>query len=204
MSRFVLLAAASALLSGCISLVPPAKTLPPRYTLNAADADDPGKKLDITLAVADARAEGAINTAKIAVKTGRNEIRYMPGGEWSDRAPRIFSLLLERSFEARGRLLAVSDLVALPTADYRLYADIEELNVDRTTDPSTAQVGYRVRLETRRGEVIGARSFDADVPVTGSDTRAAASAIDAAAARAASETAAWALGLIEAAEAGRS
>jgi len=188
------------LTAGCVSLVPPASKLPPRYTLTPERVGEQGPEIDATLAIADARAEGAYNTSKIAVLTGANEIRYLAEGEWSDRAPRIFSLLLERSIEERDRLLAVSDRVALPLADYVLYADMQNFNIDRTREPAVADVTYRVRLEGRRGRTLGARSFSAEKVVAGRKTQEAASAINEAAAQATSETAAWALDLIEQAE----
>jgi ABC-type uncharacterized transport system auxiliary subunit len=156
-----------------------------------------GEKLPVTLAVSDARSEASLNTSRIAVKTAPNEIRYLKGGEWSDRAPRIFSLLIERSFEAEGRLLAVSDRVALPVADYIFFADIEDLNVVRNDRDDVAFVTFRARLEDRRGRVLEARSFEAQHPVSDHSTQAAAMALNVAAGEAAAEAADWALTLIE-------
>jgi ABC-type uncharacterized transport system auxiliary subunit len=200
MIRLLTASAAAALLSGCISLVPEARDLPPRYTLEALDAVPVTSRLPVTLAVADARAEGAINTSKIAVRTATNEIRYMPDGEWSDRLPRIVSLLLERSVENQGRLLAVSDRVALPLANYVIYTDIQTFEADRTIEPQQAEVTFRLRLENRTGSVIGARRFSATERLTGTDTAAVAKALNAAAAEAANEAADWAVGVIEASE----
>lgn len=193
-----------ALVGGCISLVPPANKLPPRYTLDVLDVEPSGEKLPVTLAVADARAEGALNTSRIAVLTAPNELRYLPDAEWSDRAPRIFSLLLERSFEERGRLLAVSDRVALPVADYVIYADMQAFNIDRNVEPYIADVEFRVRLETRRGRVLGASGFSAERTVSSREITANASAISEAAAQATSEAADWALELIAEEQATRS
>ena len=67
--------------SGCINLISPAKNLPPRYTLSAADMAPEEPKIPATIAIADARVEGALNTAKIAVRTAPNELRYLADGE---------------------------------------------------------------------------------------------------------------------------
>lgn len=201
MIRLLTAISATALLSGCISLIPPASELPPRYVLTADEVEPAGPRIPVTLAIADARAEGALNTTKIAVLTAANEIRYMPDGEWSDRAPRVFSLLLERSFEERDQLLAVSDRVALPIANYTAYADIQNFQADRTKSPAVADVSFRVRLADQRGRTLGSKRFDAEETIGGNDTRATAAALNAAAARASAEVTAWALGLIEDAEA---
>ncbi|MEE4210065.1 MAG: ABC-type transport auxiliary lipoprotein family protein [Parvularcula sp.] len=197
MTRAVLILLALTL-TGCVSLIQPASTLPPRYTMNALDRPAAeGADLPVTLAISDARSEAALNTSRIAVKTAPNEIRYVKGGEWSDRAPRIFSLLVERSFEERGRLLAVSDRVALPVADYIFFADIQDLNVDRSDGSDIAIVSFRARLEDRRGRVLEAKRFRAEVSVTDHSTRAAAMAINEAAATVTAEAADWAIALIE-------
>lgn len=185
-------------LSGCISLISPANKLPPRYTLTALEVPASGPEYAVTLAIADARAEGALNTSRIAVRTAPNELRYMPEGEWSDRAPLLFSLLLERSFEARGQLLAVSDRVSLPIADYTLHTDIASMHLDRTGAQSEAIVTFRVRLETTKGRVVGAEGFSMRRPALADDTRSAAQAINEAAAAASRDAASWAMGLIAA------
>jgi ABC-type uncharacterized transport system auxiliary subunit len=190
-------------LTGCISLVPKASDLPPRYTLEAEPAVPVTSRLPVTLAVADARAEGAINTSKIAVRTAANEIRYMPSGEWSDRLPRIVSLLIERSAENQGRLLAVSDRVALPLADYVVYTDIQTFEADRTASPEQVDVVFRLRLENRTGSVLGAQRFSASRPLNSIDTAGVAGALNRAAAEASGEAADWMIGVIEAAEASR-
>lgn len=190
MIRFASLAA-TVLLTGCISLVPPAKELPPRFTLSALSVDAEGERLPVTLAIADARAEGAINTSKIAVRVAPNEIRYLPDGEWSDRVPRILSLLIERSAEEQARFLAVSDRVALPLADYILFTDIQHFEAVRHSDQESVEVTFRVRLENRTGRVLAARRFDATEPMRSDDTAGAAFALDAAAARATAELGAW-------------
>ena len=163
MIRFASLAAAM-LLVGCVSLIPPAKNLPPRYTLNAIEVSGDAERLPVTLAVADARAEGAINTSRIAVRTAPNEIRYLPEGEWAERVPRVFSQLVERTFEEQGRLLAVSDRVALPLADYVIFTDIQRFEAVRHLEDEVVEVTFRVRLENRTGRVLAARRFDGTLP----------------------------------------
>lgn len=200
MIRSLFLSCVALGLTACVSLVPPARTLPPRYTLTAAPAGQSEFKLPITLAISDARAEGAINTSRIAVRTGPNEIRYLPDGEWSDRTPRIFSVLVERSIEERAELLAVSDRVALPLADYILYTDIQHFEADRTSDPAVARVVFRARLETQSKQVLSSRRFEATAPISEISTRASAAALNAAAASATSDLAQWTLSTIERAE----
>jgi len=196
MRNLVAFGLSTVLLSGCISLIAPATKLPPRYTLSAIDLEPQGEKYPVTLAVSDARAEAALNSSRIAVKTAPNELRYLQDADWSDRAPRVFSVLMERSFEETGQLLAVSDRVALPLADYVFYTDIAEMNLDRTTSSDRAVISFRARVEDNRGMVLGARRFDAERTVDGRPVSSTAAALNDAAAQATADAAAWAVGLI--------
>ncbi|NRA30405.1 MAG: membrane integrity-associated transporter subunit PqiC [Parvularculaceae bacterium] len=200
--RTALILLATASLTGCISLISPATKLPPRYTLTAQEVSAQGPKYPVTLAIADARVEGALNTSKIAVRTAPNELRYLSEGDWSDRAPLLFSLLLERSFEERSQLLAVSDRVALPIANYTVFADISEMNLDRTGAQPLGKVTFRVRIQSGGGRVLGTEGFEATRVVSGDTTRDAATAINDAAAEATRDAVTWAMGVIAADQAG--
>lgn len=202
MSKFVLVLTALCL-SGCISLISPAKDLPPRYTLTAAPLTERGADIFATLAVADARAEGALNSSRIAVRTAPNELRYLPEGEWSDRAPLLMSLLVERSFEERGQLLAVADRVSLPISDYTVYIDMSSMHLDRTGTVPEADVVFRVRLESGRGRVLGTQRFAERREVREDTTQMAAQAINDAASVATRDAASWAMELIAKDQVGR-
>ena len=200
-----LLAGAGALLlAGCVSLLPEAEDLEARLGLDPGYGAAPtGVPLGVTLSVADPRAEDVFDTANVAVQTAPLQYEYLAGAEWTDRAPLLLGLFLERRLEATGAFTAVSDRVGLPVADYTLHTDVRALNVDRTAG-NGAEVAYGARLTNRRGETIGSRTFRAQVPVEGKGGGAVALALNAAAARVADETYAWARPLIEAdREAGR-
>ena len=194
-----ILAGASALtLAACVSVLPQAEDLEARLGLDAGfGAPVAAEPLGVTLSIADPRAEDVFDTANVAVKTGPLQYEYLAGAEWTDRAPILLELFLERRLGATGAFTAVGDRVALPVADYTLHTDVRALNLDRT-DGSLATVAYGARLTNRRNETVGTRVFRAQVPVAGNGNGAAAQALNAAAAEVADATYAWMLPLIEA------
>ena len=186
-----------ALLPGCVSLLPESGDLAPRLTLDAGEAGAPtGAPLGATLAIADPRSEAAFNTANVAVQRNPLQFEYLAGAEWTDRAPLLFGLFLERAFENEGRYAAVGDRVALPVADFTLLTDIRALHLDQTPDRNHALVAYGSRLIDRRGTTLGSRIFRAEVPLDARNNAAAVRAFNDAARSAAAETIAWAEPLV--------
>ena len=194
--RLPLLAALLAL-PACVSILPESGDLSPRLTLDAGEAGAPtGAPLGATLAIADPRSEAAFNTANVAVQTNPLQYEYLAGAEWTDRAPLLFGLFLERAFENEQRYDAVGDRVALPVADFTLLTDIRAMHLDQTDRRNHAIVAYGARLTDRRGATLGSRIFRAEVPLGSRSNDAAVLALNEAARRAAEETIAWTAPLV--------
>ena len=197
MTRLLILAALLPL-SACVSLLPEGGDLAPRLSLEAGQPTDaPGAPLGVSLAVTDPRTEAVFNTANVAVQTSPLQYEYLAGAEWTDRAPQLLGLFLERRFENTRRFAAVGDRVALPVADYALLTDIRAINLDRTTGDRKAVVAYGARIVDRRGRSLGNRIFRAEAAADGNGNDAAVRALNAAARQVADETIAWSIALIE-------
>ena len=180
------------LLPACVSVLPESGDLAPRLTLDAGEPSAASAApLGASLAIADPRSEAAFNTANVAVQTSPLQFEYLAGAEWTDRAPLLFGLFLERSFENTGRYTAVGDRVALPVADFTLQTDIRALHLDQTAGRSRAIVAFGARLTDRRGGTLGNRIFRAEVPLDGRDNDAAVRALNEAARQATSEVIGW-------------
>ncbi|MBB4657764.1 ABC-type transport auxiliary lipoprotein family protein [Parvularcula dongshanensis] len=185
------------LLCGCASFLPSSDDLAPRLSLDAGSARAPrGETLPVTLSVADPRSEAVFNTSSVAVQTSPLQYGYLSGAEWTDRAPLMLGLFLERSFENTGLFAAVGDQVSLPVSDYALLTDIRAMHLDRTGGESRAVIAYGARLQSRRGATIGSEIFREEVPVVGTGNDAAVTALNAAAQRIADRTLDWMLPLI--------
>ena len=197
-----ILAGASALtLAACVSVLPQAEDLEARLGLDAGfGAPVAAEPLGVTLSIADPRAEDVFDTANVAVKTGPLQYEYLAGAEWTDRAPILLELFLERRLSATGAFTAVGDRVALPIADYTLHTDIRALNVDATGGGRTAEVALGARLTNVRNETVGTRAFTAEVPVDGRGGGAVALALNEAIASVTDQAFAWMRPTIEEAQ----
>ena len=179
-------------LPACVSLLPESGDLSPRLTLDAGEpAAAVGAPLGASLAIADPRSEAAFNTANVAVQTNPLQYEYLAGAEWTDRAPLLFGLFLERSFENTSRYTAVGDRVALPVADFTLQTDIRALHLDQTGETARAVVAFGARLTNRRGETLGTRIFRAEAPLDARNNDAAVRALNDAARQATDAAIAW-------------
>ena len=103
--------------SGCVSLLPETAPPKPRYHISAIEAPKlEGPSVDWSLVVEDPRTTRIYDSVRIAVSTAPGKIEYFAGGEWADRAPRLFQTAIVQTFEDSGRILAVGDRAALPSA----------------------------------------------------------------------------------------
>lgn len=198
MFKTIILGASGLCLTACVSLLPKGEDLEARLGLDPGwGAEVSAAPLGVTLSVADPRAEDVFDTPNVAVLTGPLQYEYLSGAEWTDRAPILLGLFLERRLGGTDAFTAVGDRVALPVADYTLHTDIRALNLDVTSGRS-ANVAFGARLTNRRNETLGTRVFRANTPVDGNANGAAAGALNEAAAQLTDQTFDWMRPLIEA------
>lgn len=199
----VLLVAAAAGLSGCVSLLPDSGELPPRLRLEAsAPIDSVAAPVDVALVINDPSAERVFNTFNVALVTGPYKSEYVDGAEWADRVPVMFRLYLERRFENARAVTAVGDQTELAVnSDYVLYTDIRAFHIDRSSGAERARVAYGARLADSRGNTLASKVFSRDAETGGQTPDAYAAAINRAAEDATAETVTWAVGILRNAEA---
>ena len=154
--------------SGCVSLFPETAPPAPRYHIPVfTDARLEGAPLDWSLVVDDPRTARVYDTARIAVTAAPGRIEFLPGAEWTDRAPRLFQIALLQTFEDTGRILSVGDRTAIPIADLVLETDIRRLEAAFRGGGQEARVSIFARLGDGKGRVYAARRFEAAAPAAG-------------------------------------
>jgi len=168
-------------LPGCVSVLPEAAPASARYVVSdvtvAAPAAPPAA---FTLAVEEPEATLAYNTAKIAVERAPGRVEYYAGGEWVDRAPRLFGVALVRSFENTGAIMGVGSRLTLPVSTYVLQTDIRRLGVKQEGADRRAEVAVFARLTNGRSRIHASKLFEASAPLNPDTSAAAAAALDAA------------------------
>ena len=171
--RKFLLALGSILLQACVSVLPEAAPPSARYEVtDVSFANFDHAPVAWTLGIDEPGATLAFDTAKIAISSEPSRIEYFAGGQWVDRAPRLFGVALLRSFENAGVIKGVGNKVTLPASTYVLQTDIRRLTILEEGE-RTADVAIFVRLTNGRSKVYASRLFEATEPV-GDDTPGAA------------------------------
>jgi cholesterol transport system auxiliary component len=157
-------------LTGCSasSLLAPSGAPAKIYTLSAPKAvatSAPQANWQLLIAMPDAGLD--INTPRIAIIPAPSRMDYYADVTWADRPPAMLQDLLVQSFDRSGRSAAVQRQSGGLKSDFLLTADIENFEVDTTSEPA-AHIRIAARLVRSRDRVIVAtRSFDSSVPAGG-------------------------------------
>ena len=156
------------LLAGCVSLLPGGGNAAPRYSLNAVTYEDkPIDPIDVRLIIEDPVTEEALDSSAIAISTRALQYQYFTTGEWADRAPRLFALVMQRSFQNSGQVKNVGDRTTQTIADYILISDLRGFNMVSDGSDLSVHIVYHLRLTRPNGETVAAREFSVIKP-TGS------------------------------------
>lgn len=188
-------------LSACVSVLPEAAPPSARYTVSDVVLETTAAPVAFTLGVEDPDATLAYNTSKIALSRAPGRIEYYAGGEWVDRAPRLFGIALVRSFENTGAIRGVGSRLTLPVSTYVLQTDIRRLGVVHGGGEKRAEVTVFARLTNGRSAIHASKLFSASEPVAADNPEAAATALDKGLSAVQRDIVAWTLG--EAGMAGR-
>ncbi len=128
------LGACTADLSGLLAGPPPAV-----YQLNAlttveADGIEP---LTEQLSIEEPLSALSLDTERIVVNVGGQEVRYLAGSRWEDRAPRLIQQMLVEGFENVGLFSGVARKAVGLRADYVLYGELRTFafDVDNASKP---------------------------------------------------------------------
>lgn len=183
----------AAALSACVSVLPDAAPPSARFTVSDITVETAAAPAAWTLGVEEPDATLAYNSAKIAISRAPGRIEYYAGGEWVDRAPRLFGVALVRSFENTGAIKGVGSRLTLPVSDYVLQADIRRLGVTHGGGEKQAEVAVFARLTNGRSVIHSSKLFASTQPVAADTPAAAAAALDAGLSAVQREIVAWTL-----------
>lgn len=177
--RNFILAAATILLQACVSVLPEAAPASARYQVTDVAIGGDHAPVSWSLSIEEPDATLAFNSAKIALSREPARIEYYAGGEWVDRAPRLFGVALVRSFENAGAIKGVGNRVTLPVSTYVLQTDIRKLAVTHQGGAMSADAVIFARLTNGRSVVYASKLFSASKPLSSDNAGAAATALNA-------------------------
>jgi cholesterol transport system auxiliary component len=131
------------------------------YDLSAA-MPPPQRPLRAQLRVAEPLASTDLDSARILVRAGPQQLATLAGAKWPDRLPAVLQARLIQSFENAGLAPQVSRRPTAPSG-YELQLDIRhfELVVAR----SRIEIDIAAKIVSASGGVAGAQVFTAEAPV---------------------------------------
>jgi cholesterol transport system auxiliary component len=141
------------------------------------------------LAIYEPSAATPLNSERILMRIGSDNVAYLKGAQWAGRLPALVQLRLIESFENTHALRAVGrpGLVA----DYNLQAEIRHFEAD--VEHGQAHVEIAVKIVTASGRSVASRIVSAEAPAAKDDAVSVTSALDAALADVLRQIVLWAL-----------
>jgi cholesterol transport system auxiliary component len=190
--RTLAITAAALALSACVSVLPDAAPASARFQVTDVAYDVAATaQADWTLSIDEPSATRAYDTTKIALSREPAKIEYYAGGEWVDRAPRIFGTALLRSFENTGAIQGVGSRTSLPVSTYVLQTDIRRFGATHSGNDVRADIEIYVRLTDARSRIYGSKIFKSSLPAARDNSEAAAKALNEGATSVQREIVAW-------------
>lgn len=176
-------------LGGCVKFgtKPPATLL----TVESQARVSPGSVVEGsegTVTIIEPDVPKALDTVRVAVRTGGNNYAYVPNATWVDTPKNLFRALLAETVAARGGTLVLDPGQYSADPGRRLMGELIEFGMD--ADGKRAVVTFDAALMGKAGRITK-RRFSANVPVSTIDESSVAPAIGKAANMVADEVADW-------------
>lgn len=144
------------------------------YDLNAAKPA-PARALGARVRVAEPLAALDLDSDRILVRTGGQQVAALAGAKWPDRLPLMVQARLTQSFENAGLARQISRNPA-SAADYVLDLDIRKFDLDVAR--SRVEIDVAAKIVSAAGGVAAAEIFTADAPVASTDPATVAAAMN--------------------------
>ena len=175
--RFVVLLFAVGFLSSCALLKSPP---PPRDTYDLVAPTVAGQIAGGTPAqvlVKLPTALKSIDSNRMVVRTGRSEITYLAGTQWSDTVPRLVQAKLVEVFENTGATGATAKPGDGLVIDVQLVADLRRFEVQQDKRRVLIEMSLKL-LSDKSGRVIASKVFTATAATAGDEASDYVSAFD--------------------------
>ncbi|HEV7489785.1 MAG TPA: ABC-type transport auxiliary lipoprotein family protein [Rhodanobacteraceae bacterium] len=180
MRRWLLPCAAGLALGACSSLTgkkEPFTVYAPRYTAPADAAK--GASVQWQLSIDTPVASDALDTPRMLVMPTPGALETYKGARWSDTAPMLLRALLVQAFQESGRISGVGASTSGLHGDYLLAIDLYDFETQYRDGSPHAVIRLNAKVtDSSLNRIAAAHTFEADIPVAGSQAAAAASAFE--------------------------
>lgn len=175
-------------LSACASTAPI-----PTYDLTAPQQFPPLRgAMRGQLVVQEPTALAILDTDRIVVRPGEDQVAQLSDAQWVDRLPKLLQSRIVQAFENANRLRGVARPGDRIAPDYQLVVDVRQFALTVGTE-AQGEVELSAKIVAERtGRIVAARIFRATVPAASSVGGDAVRAIDEAFGRVVVELVTWA------------
>jgi cholesterol transport system auxiliary component len=166
-------------------IVPEALMIEPTETESKQTMDE---FVAAMLAIAEPNADGPLDSERIVIRTGPDQLAYLAGAKWADNLPALLQSKIIASFE-NARLMKS---VVRPggASDYSLHVDVRRFEVNVTDNVARIEMSARI-VSDRTGRPVAAKVFSATTPADRTADGKAAEALDAALANVLRQMVSW-------------
>jgi phospholipid/cholesterol/gamma-HCH transport system substrate-binding protein len=165
------------------------------FDLSVPGQFPPSDKRSGQIAVAEPTALIVFDSQKLIARSAAGARSPLSGnGQWTDSLPKLVQAKIVQTLEnalSPSAVIRASDGV---TAERQLFIEIRSFEL-QAGDPPLGRVEFAARIVGEGNRVLGARTFGATVSASSGDIAAAASALDEAFGRVATDMANWVRGL---------
>lgn len=131
----------------------------------------------------------ALLTTRVPVTSGANSVTYLKDGQWVEAPNRLFQQLLANTIAARTGKVVLNPRQSTIDPGVRLTGDLEHFGLD--AQAMKVIVTYDAIKQSRGGEGIETRRFEATAPVSAAEPRQVAAALNLAANQVATQVSDW-------------
>jgi len=172
------------------------KSKPPTVYDLAAATGFPAtvKPLSSKLSLPDPSAILVFDTQNILVRAADGTYSNIENAKWADSLPKLMQARVLQSFENAQQLGKVDKASDMGDGGYKLELGIRDFQISLSPQPK-AVVEFSARVVSGKGDVAGARMFNATIDAKSEQPADAVAALNAAFAKAAGDLVNWTVGL---------
>lgn len=158
------------------------------FALSVDIAANEGPNVERQLLIDAPSAAGLLDSERIVVRAGADELGLLRGARWSAPLPQLWQGLVIRAIEDDGRLRVGRERDVL-AGDERLIGELRVFEYVR--DTQQVRIHFHAKRVDRQQRIVAERGFEASAEVRGSDAADVVAAFNSASAEALSQLIEW-------------
>lgn len=158
------------------------------FTLSIDRTESQGPSADRQVLVDAPSAAGLLDSERIVVRAGADELGLLRGARWSAPLPQLWQGLMIRAIEDDGRLRVGRERDVL-AGDERLIGELRAFEYAR--EMQQVHIHFHAKRVDRQQRIVAERGFEASAEVSGSDAADVVAAFNSASAAVVSNVIEW-------------